>query len=59
MILSVDELHCLNLWKSMNSLTLELNVCVVIYVHVNVILALVLLSIPHLFLLDKFLLWPI
>lgn len=59
MILSVDGIHCLNLWKSMNSLTLELNVRVVIYVHVNVIVALVLLSIPHLFLLDKVQLWPI
>lgn len=49
MILSVDEIHCLNLWKSMNTLTLELNVCVVIYVHVNVTVALVLLSFPHLF----------
>jgi len=49
MILSVDEIHGLNLWKSMNTLTLELNVCVVIYVHMNVIVALVLLSFPHLF----------
>ena len=56
MILSVDEMHYLNRWKTINTVTAEVTVYVVTYVHLYVNVAPVHLSFPLLFFLDKIIL---